>query len=70
MRKRGKNIFMTFIRDIAIYKQSIMIPYEMKTYNQWALRKKKVPYQTNGDKASSTDSSTWTSYEKVANVLY
>lgn len=44
-----------------------VIPKELTDRNQWALSNNKAPYQTNGERASSTDISTWTSYEDVIN---
>jgi putative DNA primase/helicase len=49
------------------------IPQELKSLKQWIVWKMirrgndltKVPYQTNGKLASSTDRSTWTSFEEV-----
>src|SRR5690625_6253274 len=44
-----------------------VIPIELKNRNQWALSHNKAPYQTSGERASSTDKSTWTSYEDAIN---
>lgn len=49
------------------------IPTEQKQTNQWVLwryeerdgKRTKVPYQPNGSKASSTDASTWSTFEVV-----
>jgi putative DNA primase/helicase len=49
------------------------IPIELKQANQWVLwryeerdgKRTKVPYQSNGSKASSTDESTWSTFEAV-----
>src|SRR5579862_1113394 len=51
------------------------VPAEMKVKPNWVRwnleevggRLTKVPYQLNGNKASSTDSSTWATYKNVAN---
>lgn len=40
---------------------------ELKNRDQWALSNNKAPFQTNGERASSTDVSTWTSYEDAIN---
>src|SRR5699024_10880968 len=44
-----------------------VIPMELKNRDQWALSKNKAPCQTNGERASSTEMSTWTSYEDASN---
>lgn len=44
-----------------------LIPKELTDRNQWALSNNKAPFQTNGERASSTDVSTWTSYEDAIN---
>lgn len=44
-----------------------VIPNEIINRKQWALSHNKAPYQTNGERASSTDVSTWTSYEDAIN---
>lgn len=44
------------------------IPKELIDRNQWALSHNKAPFQTNGERASSTDISTWTSYKEVTNI--
>src|ERR1041384_959484 len=41
------------------------IPARFKARKQWALKRGKVPYRPNGKKASSTDESTWSTYEAV-----
>ncbi len=51
-------------------------PSELKVYNQWILWKleqkegksKKIPYTTNGNKASVTNSETWSSFDKVFEI--
>ena len=54
------------------------IPEELKTLDQWILWRReknedgkwtKVPYQTSGKKASTTDSRTWKSFSQVHNFL-
>src|SRR5690625_4680050 len=40
-----------------------VIPKELIECDQWAISNNKAPFQTNGERASSTDWSTWTSYE-------
>lgn len=58
------------------------IPEEMKALNNWVLwkyedrkdskgniKKTKIPYQTNGKKAESTDPDTWGSFENVIKTL-
>ena len=55
------------------------IPQELKDLNQWCLWKliqnpgdkkpTKIPYQTNGKKASSTNKSTWSDYKTVSDIL-
>lgn len=40
---------------------------ELKNRNQWAISNNKAPFQINGEMASSTDKSTWTSFENVIN---
>src|SRR5690625_2519811 len=44
-----------------------VIPQELRERKQWALSHNKAPYQTNGERASSTDERTWTSYEDAIN---
>ena len=49
------------------------IPFELKQYRQWVLwryetrdgNQTKIPYQTNGEMASTTDASTWNTYDAV-----
>jgi hypothetical protein len=54
-----------------------MIPDELKAYPQWILWKEvaldngtrtKIPYSCNGGKASTSDPSTWTTYELAADA--
>jgi hypothetical protein len=40
-------------------------PQELKQLPQWVMANGKVPIQTNGRKASSTDSSTWSDFQTV-----
>lgn len=42
-----------------------LIPTELTDRKQWALSHNKAPYQTNGERASSTNENTWTSYNDV-----
>lgn len=42
------------------------LPALMVDRNTWVRRKGKVPYQLSGKKASSTDPSTWSSFDEVA----
>ena len=49
------------------------IPFELKQYRQWVLwryetrdgNQTKIPYQTNGEMASTTDAATWNTYDAV-----
>jgi primase-polymerase (primpol)-like protein len=45
------------------------IPEELKTRPQWALHRNKVPYQPSGELASSTNPTTWSSFEAVTVAL-
>ena len=56
---------------------SIIAPDDLTDFNQWVLwryerrngNETKLPYQTNGKLASTTDPSTWTSYQRVSDCL-
>lgn len=70
---------MRFIKTI---EETNIILEELKERDQWVLwklsevidketgeiKETKIPYQTNGKKATSTDSSTWTRYDEVLKV--
>ena len=53
------------------------IPTELRTLPQWVLYRKvqrdgrttKIPYQTNGQLASTTDASTWTTFDEVVAAI-
>jgi hypothetical protein len=41
------------------------IPAELRARKQWVCHRNKVPFQPNGDSASSTDPATWSTFEAV-----
>lgn len=63
-------------RQAAYRARKTAVPAEMRRRNRWVSwkpvaregRTTKMPVQTNGRAASSTDPATWTAYEKVKNL--
>lgn len=45
-----------------------LLPEELTNRKQWGLSRNKAPFQINGERASSTDVSTWSSYEEVSSI--
>lgn len=45
------------------------VPASLKLQERWLLHKAKVPYQTNGKRASSTNPKTWTDYDTALAAL-